>query len=452
MNRSLYTLPLSDITFEDIKHFCDQRLSENPRLEYKAELNDNVIRTIAAMANTDGGMILVGVPEEKEEKQKEGQDSQRNYPGAPEGIDIARKSLEQWVVNSCYGHLQPSWAPEVKEIRIEDKPDRAILLIRVDRESVPSLPVFYRQKGILVRLGEGNHLADLERIRFLFQESQERASKSATDFGNFIYGKYPGMEGFCWCYVGVVLPMSQSARKASLNSSQIKQLRQAIENHKIGRMRIWTQKWYPLPCKTSNPIERWKLKSANFQGLGSPAQIQILSNRGEKSVHLYPDPIHPNNGPLYLKAPDAEYGEWSNFWFDVRGYLLASVGFPWDSDGVKETDIYAAIYAMLDLFNQEQVKNCYPDCLWEYGKFKVFAGVSQFPGKVKATWEDAEPPLDFASRGSAWSGPHEMSSIDVLEPESIAKGFVDRFLAWAGYMHYEDSLATFDIKSYVEKL
>ncbi len=68
----IFLSPLESITWDDILVFLaldrppGERPAETARLELKRQMNAaDIARTIAAMANSDGGLILVGVLEDK---------------------------------------------------------------------------------------------------------------------------------------------------------------------------------------------------------------------------------------------------------------------------------------------------------------------------------------------------------------------------------------------------
>src|SRR3954451_18508567 len=58
---SLWNKPISSIDFSDIDLFCQGKLPESARLDYKVDFPSNLEKTIAAFANTVGGLILLGV-------------------------------------------------------------------------------------------------------------------------------------------------------------------------------------------------------------------------------------------------------------------------------------------------------------------------------------------------------------------------------------------------------
>ncbi len=58
---SLWNKSIKEIEFGDVDTFLQTMQPENTRLDYKREKPNDLEKTIAAFANTLGGMILVGV-------------------------------------------------------------------------------------------------------------------------------------------------------------------------------------------------------------------------------------------------------------------------------------------------------------------------------------------------------------------------------------------------------
>jgi Schlafen, AlbA_2 len=93
----------------------DQRFREDLNLEYKRSWNQKALESVAAMANTYGGLILVGVPPDPRDAE---------LPAAePTGLDPA---MREAIVNQCYMRLQPSYAPEALVVELGD-PNRRFL-------------------------------------------------------------------------------------------------------------------------------------------------------------------------------------------------------------------------------------------------------------------------------------------------------------------------------------
>ena len=53
-------------TYEDVLSFLQEAIPEGVRLDYRRDFPINLEKTIAALANTEGGVILIGVEEDSE--------------------------------------------------------------------------------------------------------------------------------------------------------------------------------------------------------------------------------------------------------------------------------------------------------------------------------------------------------------------------------------------------
>lgn len=120
----MFNLKLEDINFERIKAFCEQKVPECETVEYKKEMptNEKLAKTISAMANTYGGIILVGVEA----------DQKKNIPINRPGIEFV-KGLEEKITGICLRSIYPPVFPEVKPcgFKDENQAEKAVLFIRV---------------------------------------------------------------------------------------------------------------------------------------------------------------------------------------------------------------------------------------------------------------------------------------------------------------------------------
>jgi hypothetical protein len=90
---SIHRTALDVLTWEEIVEFCDQQVAENTVLDYKRDMPADIEKTVAAMANTVGGLILVGVAENDHAK-----------PALPlPGIATKRGLVEQ-VMSRAFDH------------------------------------------------------------------------------------------------------------------------------------------------------------------------------------------------------------------------------------------------------------------------------------------------------------------------------------------------------------
>ena len=58
----MFTKPIDEITFEDVKSFCNE-WAESVRVEYKRDINlkRHIPKIVSSFANAYGGLFLIGV-------------------------------------------------------------------------------------------------------------------------------------------------------------------------------------------------------------------------------------------------------------------------------------------------------------------------------------------------------------------------------------------------------
>lgn len=96
-------------------------LTESLTLELKREPSKGVVRTVAAMANSDGGVVLVGVDEDAR--------------GSGRLVGLAGPQVEQ-TVNQLRNLLPPDSQPEIVSVAIPGTP-RVVLVVRVNADNFP---------------------------------------------------------------------------------------------------------------------------------------------------------------------------------------------------------------------------------------------------------------------------------------------------------------------------
>jgi predicted HTH transcriptional regulator len=109
----------SDITIERIRTFVRLVGPENPTVEYKENFTEKIARGVAALGNTYGGVLLVGV------------DDKRIVKGVNE------KTIES-VAEHCAALLDPRWVPEIVRVPLGQGTNRYVLVLRVVPGSHPT--------------------------------------------------------------------------------------------------------------------------------------------------------------------------------------------------------------------------------------------------------------------------------------------------------------------------
>lgn len=150
----LFSAPTEAIDTEMVRGFLDLELEESFTLDYKRNI-DATADTVAAMANTYGGVVLIGVNAHPKNS---------NLPGDLAGVEASDK--DRLVSKMATTFDPPGWTPDVIPVIVDDK---LLLVIRVDPDSVPH-PLFH-QGVVRVRLDGRNLTADRRLVQVLFQQA-----------------------------------------------------------------------------------------------------------------------------------------------------------------------------------------------------------------------------------------------------------------------------------------
>ena len=190
----IYSKSGETLNWEDIKGFCQKRSPENTILEYKEDYPSHLEKVIAAMANTFGGVILIGIQEDDEGK-----------PILPlKGIPFGR-GHEERVTNIVLDNITPPVLPETIPIR-DASGDRVIIVIRVPQSDQAPHAVVDNTR-VYVRTGVRNNpetLATIERIGWL----QDQRRKS-VDLRDWLYDRTDQRVEF-YLSQGLGLPQTES--------------------------------------------------------------------------------------------------------------------------------------------------------------------------------------------------------------------------------------------------
>lgn len=152
---SLFTLPADEIGAEVLDEFLAQANPEATVLEYKRELNAQVLKTIAAMANTLGGVVLLGVPEKR---------GTNGLPDAPVGVPLGERDR---LASQCFAKLEPPFEPEIVPVRL-DGSNLYVLVVRVDPARVQ--PPVVLDGTVYIRLAGQTQSADRYRMAAMFAD------------------------------------------------------------------------------------------------------------------------------------------------------------------------------------------------------------------------------------------------------------------------------------------
>lgn len=144
---SLLACSAADVTLERVQDLLGQDLTEGRNFEYKRQFSSRLVETVAAMANTYGGIVLVGVD------------------GARQLVGVSESTVDQ-VANACHDKLEPPWEPEIIPLPLAAGEDSFLLVLRVHAERAPR-PILIDGKAF-IRLTGRNAPADRGQLARLF--------------------------------------------------------------------------------------------------------------------------------------------------------------------------------------------------------------------------------------------------------------------------------------------
>lgn len=155
--RSIWTLPVDQITAADLDEFLKQNVPEGQQLDYKKAVdNKSLPKAIASFANTVGGLIVFGV-------KTDGANRPILPPCGVPAADWSADQITQICVDSINPPIIPNLGPPLENPYV---PGTVLAVLRVDQSvAMPhainkSTTVPVRVKDISKRID----LADIERI------------------------------------------------------------------------------------------------------------------------------------------------------------------------------------------------------------------------------------------------------------------------------------------------
>jgi hypothetical protein len=116
--------PGAPLTEADLVSFLQLRIPEGLRVEYKSKLSDeSTIHAIAAMANTAGGLVLIGVEEDEKTKLP--------LPNPP-GVTLAGRDA---LTRQMFDRLEPTLDLDIEVVELAST-GRYVIVIRIDERRI----------------------------------------------------------------------------------------------------------------------------------------------------------------------------------------------------------------------------------------------------------------------------------------------------------------------------
>jgi len=151
----LFTKEITRITYQDVIDFCNQQIPESINLDYKKDFPKDLKKIISALANSTGGLIIIGV---------EDRDSKPKLP--VKGLHY-QKGLREKVNSIILTNIYPPIFPEIQVC--EPLGNKTFVVIRVPQSNTTPHYIRHRTQ-IYIRTDDITHperLAPAEKIEWL---------------------------------------------------------------------------------------------------------------------------------------------------------------------------------------------------------------------------------------------------------------------------------------------
>lgn len=172
---TLFTSPIENVGWDDVLEFCKLGMPEGITVDYKREIPGEISRTIAAMANTNGGLILIGVDEARESTK----------PIVPPCCIALERGLREKITNLCVANLSPPLIPEIALV-CHPSESKAVIVLRIP-QSYQAPHATAKNTRVYLRRGGTNSPEDLATLDEL--EWLKSGRKRSVEFREALHSR-----------------------------------------------------------------------------------------------------------------------------------------------------------------------------------------------------------------------------------------------------------------------
>ena len=165
---NLFSADLSDISIADIEEFLavkaplEQRPAEGIRIDYKKKESSDFPETVAAFANTYGGLLFIGVESDK---------TKNNVPVSIPGDVFVGGDIKARITGKILSQITPRPEISVGVAAVTPQNDRFVVVIRINTGTWPPYQFTSGDKvRIPIRIQDTNRQATLRDVELLFEK------------------------------------------------------------------------------------------------------------------------------------------------------------------------------------------------------------------------------------------------------------------------------------------
>src|SRR5262245_37716582 len=127
---NLWSVDIKKLTWDELDEFLQEKEAETVQLDYKQSVDEGLKKTICAFANTMGGMIVVGLEEDK-------QNNTCIYPSEETSrLEPMKKNFKESIYQIASQKIYPPVSVQISQAFPNPKDGtKAIYVIRVDQST-----------------------------------------------------------------------------------------------------------------------------------------------------------------------------------------------------------------------------------------------------------------------------------------------------------------------------
>lgn len=177
------------------------RTQENYLLDFKESWSDSALRTVAAFANTFGGLLIIGVSETG------------GRANQVVGVATQRHDIKTGIASAIASNISPTPPYEIRDIAFPDGSGKHLCLVRVRKGTGLYLLTKKNEQPVYVRNEDESRPADAARLQALLA--------TRVSGGTSGYAPVSDPIGFYVSQLNVANPSGQRARSATFLQLQI---------------------------------------------------------------------------------------------------------------------------------------------------------------------------------------------------------------------------------------
>lgn len=187
----IFSKPIDKLNIDDVRTFCREGVKEGFTIDYKVDIPKNLAKTVCAFANTYGGIVLIGIDEDRTTGKPVTDDQ-----GNPmiHGIPM-EEGLYDRITQIILSNIHPPLFPEIGVVPFENDA-KAVIVIRIP-ESEHTPYAVDQNRSIYVRTDSMNapeERATVEQLEWLqgrrrkATELKQKLYKTAEERIKNLYG------------------------------------------------------------------------------------------------------------------------------------------------------------------------------------------------------------------------------------------------------------------------